>query len=170
MDATFPPPPRLLLMKSTLPPPGGGVAGRIMRGWTGDLRLLTLLPGPRGRRGGTASLASSTLSLTSLSPSSSSSSSSPPPQLALCLLTPAAPQLPSPPQPQPVDANQIELPCPVCDDAQSHHRPHHHLPQCTARCSCHGNRRPPAHGGSGDVLCASSHVEVNASNSTQVVI
>ena len=105
MDATLPPPTPPLLDDYDAPPPGGGC--RITRGWTGDPRLLTLPPGPQGRRGGTASLAPSTPSSSSLSPSLLSSSSSPPPQLALWLLTPTAPQLP--PHPNPGQSMPIKL-------------------------------------------------------------
>ena len=46
----------------------------------------------------------------------------------------------------------MELPCPVRDDAQSHHQPRHRPPGCITRRSRRGNRRPPAHGGSGNML------------------
>jgi hypothetical protein len=71
--ASPPPQPRLPSMTATLPLPGGG-GRRVTWGWTGDTRLLTLPPGHWGWRGGTASSASSTPSLSLLSPSSSSSS------------------------------------------------------------------------------------------------
>ena len=157
MDVTLLPPLHLPLMTTTLPPLGGG---RITRGWTGDPRLLNLPPralGPAWRHRILGILNTifvvvvSIIVVILLLPSSAAGALSPYSRRASTAV---------PPQPQPINADLIELPCPVCDDAKSHHQPCHRPPRCTAHRSCCGNRcnRPhPAHGGGGNMLYALSH-------------